>query len=326
MSDQTLGTDRRATYFTNEAQLTSSAVTENMRLWSYEVCADEEGIQGLQFVLSEKDLSEVSEDISAATLALDPIGIMEGDCSTHRLSSPLRAIKAQSHEGGVIDGLKVNDVNGFKLEFGKGMKSGTIGEDKQWWPFALSAPVIGIYGNHSERGIEKLGFITLDEQCQLALDTAVNPVEEEDDEGEEGATEVDDLNEPVEEETDPQDVEPEEEKAEGESETEAASGEGEEEESSTVTDGDAIVAPEGEQTDLTPAEDPKSESAAGLSTMAKVLIGVGSLLAVALIALAVIMMLKKRAKGENVAQATTAKKPESDLEAGAENPPAMAQN
>jgi len=214
------------------------------------------------------------------------------------------------------------------------MKKGTLGEDKQWWPFALSAPVIGIYGNHGERGIEKLGFITLDEQCQMALDTAVNPVE--DDEEEEGVLEVDNLDEPVEEETASPEGEAEEnretapedgekgENAEDEAEGEAVSGEGEEEESSTMTDNDAIVAPEeGERTAPTPAEDPKSESS-GLSTMAIVLIGVGSLLAVALLVLAVVMMLKKKAKGETIPQATPARK--QDLEAGAENPPAEARN
>ena len=60
--------------------------------------------------------------------------------------------------------------------------------------------------------------------------------------------------------------------------------------------------------------------------MAKVFIFLGSLLAIGLIAFGVIMILKKKAKGENVAQATSAKKPESDLEAGAENPPASTQN
>ena len=60
--------------------------------------------------------------------------------------------------------------------------------------------------------------------------------------------------------------------------------------------------------------------------MSKVLIGAGSLVAVALIAFAVVMMLKKRAKGENVAQETSAKKSKSELESGAENPPASTQN
>jgi len=108
MTDQTLGSDNGETFFTNEAQLTSSAVTENMRLWGYKVCADDDSFQGLQFILSEKDHSEAIEDFAAETLVLDPIGIMEGNCSTEKLSSPLRAIKAQIHEGGAIDGLKVN--------------------------------------------------------------------------------------------------------------------------------------------------------------------------------------------------------------------------
>jgi len=50
--------------------------------------------------------------------------------------------------------------------------------------------------------------------------------------------------------------------------------------------------------------------------MAKVLIGVGTVIAVALILLAVCMMLKKRTKGENTESKST-KKPESDIETGA---------
>ena len=308
-----------------------------MRLWGYRVCADGDSFQGLQFILSEKDYSEPIEDFETETLVLDPIGIMEGDCSQEKLSAPLRAIKAMIHDDR-IDGLKVNDLAGNKLEFGEGMKKGTLGEDKQWWPIALSAPVIGIYGHHGEGGIEKLGFITLDEQCQMELDTVVEPVEDEDDEGDEGVIEVDDLNESPEEEqeeiveTVAPEVEPEntetevetapeaaedvdgeagevvtEEKTEvisGESEEivseegkevvseeggEVVSEEGELAESLTITENEDIdgnlseneaqeenklaleegtLAPEeGEQTALTPAETPKSESA-GLSTMA----------------------------------------------------------
>jgi hypothetical protein len=135
-----------------------------MRLLGFKVCSDTEGsLQGLQFILSENDYTEPIEDFDAETLVLDPIGVMEGNCSQMKLSSALKTIKAQNHEGEIIDGLKVNNANGQSLEFGKEMKPGVLGEDKQKWQFTLSAPVIGIYGNHSDRGIEKLGFITLDE-------------------------------------------------------------------------------------------------------------------------------------------------------------------
>jgi len=79
--------------------------------------------------------------------------------------------------------------------------------------------------------------------------------------------------------------------------------------------------------DLEPAAQKPTEPQAGLSTTAKVLIGLGSLIAVALIVLAVCMIMKKRAKGEEVAppQAKPEVKPEADIEAGA-NPPADNQN
>ena len=180
----------------------------------------------------------------------------------------------------------------------------------------MSAPVIGIYGNHSDRGIEKLGFITLDEQCQLALDTAEQPVEDDKDDGEEAV--VDEQEEPKEEES--SETNPDNEENAGEEEEVA----GEDDGTATQPDDGTIVPTEGDKDDLTPVEDPEKET--GLSTMSKVLIGAGSLVAVVLIAFAVVMMLKKRAKGENVAQETSAKKSKSDLESGAENPPASTQN
>jgi len=48
MTDQTLGTDNGAAYFTSESQLTSAAVTENMRLYAFKVCTNVAGdFQGL---------------------------------------------------------------------------------------------------------------------------------------------------------------------------------------------------------------------------------------------------------------------------------------
>lgn len=74
--------------------------------------------------------------------------------------------------------------------------------------------MIGVYGNVSEAGIEKLGFITLDVQCQIALDAVVDPVEDGGNDTEEEVKEVDNLEEGEEEEA----VAPE---GEGETETEA---------------------------------------------------------------------------------------------------------
>merc|ERR1712110_1180462 len=72
--------------------------------------------------------------------------------------------------------------------------------DKQKWEFNSDAPLIGVYGNVSEVGIEKLGFITLDVQCQIALDAVVDPIEDGGNDTEEEVKEVDNLEEDEEEE------------------------------------------------------------------------------------------------------------------------------
>jgi len=43
MTDNALGMGDSQTYVTNEAQLTSASVTENMRLYAFEVCSDVAG-------------------------------------------------------------------------------------------------------------------------------------------------------------------------------------------------------------------------------------------------------------------------------------------
>lgn len=78
------------------------------------------------------------------------------------------------------------------------MPDGVLGEDKQKWEFDTGFPVIGVYGNQSDRGIEKLGFITLNEKCQLELDAVVEPAESDGNDDEEGVKEVDTLDEPEE--------------------------------------------------------------------------------------------------------------------------------
>lgn len=56
------------------------------------------------------------------------------------------------------------------------------------WDFTDDQQIVGVYGNHSERGIERLGFITLDTECQAAAPDQAFVEEAEDQEGE-GVTE-----------------------------------------------------------------------------------------------------------------------------------------
>ena len=42
-------------------------------------------------------------------------------------------------------------------------------DQTQNWYLSVSEPIVGIYGVESQQGIDKLGFITLNMQCQSDL-------------------------------------------------------------------------------------------------------------------------------------------------------------
>ena len=47
------------------------------------------------------------------------------------------------------------------------------------WDFSGGNAIVGAYGNQSERGIERLGFITLDTACQYKIEENIEEAEEE---------------------------------------------------------------------------------------------------------------------------------------------------
>ena len=93
-----------------------------------------------------------------------------------RLSSPIDKIKAATKSNKGVQGLeffyedkraKIGDMDGRSV-------------DTQKWKFTEDQALYGVYGESSPNGIEKLGFITLDRQCQAAID-ANGPIEEDED-------------------------------------------------------------------------------------------------------------------------------------------------
>jgi len=136
-------------------------------------CTEGDQVVGLQFFLTE---TPYLEDQYSSLLVLDPIGKLTGNCGSLRLSSPIDKIKAATKSNKGIQGLeffyedkrvKIGDMDGSSV-------------DTQKWKFTEDQALYGVYGESSPNGIEKLGFITLDRQCQAAID-ANGPVEEDED-------------------------------------------------------------------------------------------------------------------------------------------------
>lgn len=129
-----------------------------MRLHSITTCHTDDNVTGIQFFMA-LDPYEVDDD---ELFELTAIGKMAGACSTIELPDGLDKIKADRDRAkyGLAIIYKINgDV--LKEQYG----------EKNWawtteWEFDDAHPLVGLYGRQNENGIEQLGFITLNTQCQ----------------------------------------------------------------------------------------------------------------------------------------------------------------
>lgn len=87
------------------------------------------------------------------------MGQMSSECPTYKLSGEVSKIKASYTDGHGVSDLKL--YNNVELMHELGEIFGELGVDKERWDFTEENPVIGVYGNHSQDRIVKLGFITL---------------------------------------------------------------------------------------------------------------------------------------------------------------------
>ena len=165
LSNATIGEpDSTQQFMTNENTLTSGAVTSDMKLDGFVMCTDGDNVTGLQFFLTQTPYLETEY---AELLLLDPIGQMTGDCGSLRFSGPVDHVKASTKRNNGVRGLA------FHYEDKKAEVGGSLGGFRvstQDWHFTEDQELIGVYGESSPNGIEKLGFITLDLQCQAAID------------------------------------------------------------------------------------------------------------------------------------------------------------
>ena len=129
-----------------------------MRLYSFTTCTDsDESIKGIQFVLSNGQYS----DPTATKFELDPIGQMTGECNEMLIEGPLSSIRASY-------AADLKGLNG--ISYFRGMKKktyGSIGDEYTEWLVTEDQPLVGLYGNYNDEGVERLGLITLDLQCQI---------------------------------------------------------------------------------------------------------------------------------------------------------------
>ena len=91
---------------------------------------------------------------------------MNGDCSSFRFAGPVTGLKAASKRNKGIRG----------LEFYFEGRSATVGDMDGWkvntqsWSFTEENALMGVYGEESANGIEKLGMITMSWACQAEKD------------------------------------------------------------------------------------------------------------------------------------------------------------
>ena len=58
------------------------------------------------------------------------------------------------------------------IRYYRGLSSSTyddIGDENKIWDFNENEPLVGIYGNFNDNGVQKLSFISLDLACQAAI-------------------------------------------------------------------------------------------------------------------------------------------------------------
>jgi len=180
LSDKTIGeTEFSQQFITNESGLTNGSVTPDMRLDGFVVCTDEDRtILGLQFFLTE---TPYLVDDYAPLLLLPHIGQMTGECGSLRFSGPVEQVKAASKNGNGIQGIEFHYDD-------KVVRIGEIsgrGVDTEKWNFTEEQMLVGLYGEASPNGIEKLGMISYGTVCQAELDAAPATDDGEDKTGEE---------------------------------------------------------------------------------------------------------------------------------------------
>lgn len=87
---------------------------------------------------------------------------MTGDCQEMMIEGPLSSIRASYG-----DRLGLSGISYFR---GLTKKTyGTVGEEYTEWVITEDEPLVGLYGNYNENGVERLGLITLDVQCQADI-------------------------------------------------------------------------------------------------------------------------------------------------------------
>jgi len=155
---------------TNEDQLTSKAVSDDMRLQGITTCHTEGKVTGLQFHMALDPYEAVDEEV----YDMAPIGLMSGECEKLDLPQGLDKVKAtmNSLESSLSIKYKIFDTDLLQTY-------GEFTNEKTTWSFSEENPLIGLYGRQTEAGIAQLGFITLDTACQLAHVEIPDPVKPE---------------------------------------------------------------------------------------------------------------------------------------------------
>merc|ERR1712110_997180 len=105
-------------------------------------------------------------DAYAQLFMLPHIGQITGECGSLRFSGPIDQVKAASKNGNGLQGIEFHyDDKVVRI----GDLSGR-GVDTVKWNFTEEEMLVGVYGEASPNGIEKLGMISYGTVCQAELD------------------------------------------------------------------------------------------------------------------------------------------------------------
>ena len=155
---------------TNISDLTPGWVTDDLRIHTVATCEDaDEHITGIRFTMRGDASSG-----PPAQLAMGALGPLV-NCS--------QEFEPTAYPGRRIDKIDVqwNQRDGVTgLRYGLGRRSLTFGsiEDSlatTSWVFTEENPLIGVYGDYNNGKINKLGFITVDTQCQQGIEVEEPP-------------------------------------------------------------------------------------------------------------------------------------------------------
>ena len=155
---------------TNITDLTPGWVTDDLRIQTIATCEDaDEHITGIRFTMRGDGSSGPPAQLAMG--ALGPLANCSQEFSPARYpGGRVESIEAQWNQRDGVTGLR------YRMG-GRSLTSGRIDPSLATtsWVFTEENPLIGVYGDYNNGKINKLGFVTVDTQCQQGIEVEEPP-------------------------------------------------------------------------------------------------------------------------------------------------------